>query len=118
MCAAADGHILDRPDWLFIGINNFEALYIPLLQFPTHNPRQRTYLGIIDIRDLQPPGIQLVPGSHGADNRNIFFLCPENQLDLGCHSINGIHDIVIFPKWKLICILGQKKTLMDCDIRI
>ena len=115
---AADGHILDRADRLLIRIHHLKALHITLLQFPSHNSCQRTDTRVINIRNPESSGIQLVSGPHGTDDRNILFLCPHNTFKLCCHCIHGIYNIVIFFKRKVICIFRQKKTLIGSHIHI
>ena len=67
----------------------------PAPQLFTHHPGQRTALCPADICHHKSGGIQFVPGAHGADELYLQIRAPLGQIQLGRHSINGVHHIVI-----------------------
>ena len=83
-----------------------------------HDSCQRTDRSLINVGNLKLCRIQLVSGSHTTDDRDLCLFCTHDNLDFGCNRIYGIHHIGIFLKRKLICILRQKKTFSNLNLRV
>ena len=82
MGTAADGHVFNGSDWLLIGENDLQLSDAAFFKLPTHDPRQRTHTGLINICYTQSARIQFIACAHGADNGNVILLTAKN-LDSG-----------------------------------
>lgn len=58
---AADGHILQGPDRLLLGVDYLQLLDSTLPELPAHDPGQGVHPGLVDVRYLEGGGVQLVP---------------------------------------------------------
>ena len=74
MGSAADGHILDWSCGHFLGIYHLQLAHASLLQLAAHYLGKGTYFGLINICYFELACIQLVSGTHGADDGNAFSL--------------------------------------------
>ena len=89
----------------------------PCFQFLTHHLAQRAHGSLADVSNLKHLAVQLIPGSHAADNRNPAFQCLLCQGYLCRHRIDGIDDIVR-PLFKyLFQILRKNECLMCSHLR-
>ena len=84
------------------GIYDLEMIHMAFAHLMPHDARQGTYLGVIDIRDAEGGGINLVSGTHAADDRHAGFLCCHDQVNLGGNGIDAVNHIVILGKVELI----------------
>ena len=116
MRSAADCHIFNRSDRLFFRINNLQFFHTTLLQLSAHNLRQRAHLRLIDICHPKCTGIQLISGTHTADNRSPCLLCTHDQFNLRSHCVHSIYHIIILTKIEISSILRKIKTVMDSHI--
>ena len=67
------------------------------LQLPPHHPRQGADGGLVDVRDPEGGGIQLVAGAQGADDGNAQVVGMGNEAELTGDKINGVYNIIIGP---------------------
>ena len=118
MGSAADGHILYWSCRDFLGINHFQLTDATFLQFAAHNLGKRADLSLINVRNFKLACIQFVSGAHRTDDRNPFLLRLHDKGDFCSNGIYCIYNIIIFFKWKIVCILRQKKTLMCLHLHV
>ena len=113
ICSAAYGHIFDWTCWLFFGVNNFQFFYTSLFQFATHLLLQVDTFWFCKCRLLGSCRIKFVASSHATDYLSSVLLRLHNNLDFCGNSIDCIDNIIIFIKWKIICIFWKEKALVD-----
>ena len=116
--SAAYGHIFDWTCWLFFGVNNFQFFYTSLFQFATHYFCKWTHFGFVNVGYLEGCRIKFVASSHATDYLSSVLLRLHNNLDFCGNSIDCIDNIIIFIKWKIICIFWKEKALVDIDLCI
>ena len=75
-------------------------LHLALLQLVAHNAGKRVDRGLIDVRDLEFRRIELVTGTHAADDRRTGCLTGHDELDLRRYGIDGIDDIIVVFEMK------------------
>ena len=70
----------------------------PLSKLLPHDPRQRAGRGLGNVRQLQPGRVELVSGSHGADDRNACGPGGEYDRQLSGHGVDCVHHVVVLGK--------------------
>ena len=76
VCTTADGHILDRTDRFLLRIYHFELLDPTFFEFTAHNFCQRADGCFVNVCYLKSSRVELVSGSHTADDRNRLLWLP------------------------------------------
>ena len=118
MRTAADRHILDRRNRLFLGIYHLQFLHPALFELAAHDLRQRANRRLIDVRHLKHCRIQLVAGAHAADDRRSCLFRLHDQRNLCRHSIDCVHDIRIARKIELVSRLRQIEALVYLHLAV
>ena len=97
---------------------DFPAPFTALSERRAHHTRQRTAAGLVDIGHAEAGRVELVARAHTADDGHARLLRLENQRDLGRHSVDGVDDIVVLRKIKLIRRLRQIEALVYAHIAV
>ena len=106
---------LQRTNGRLSGINHLQLPDAASLQFSSHDSGKGILRGAEKIRYGELRGIRAVAAAHGRDDRDVGFLRLQDNLDLGSHRINGIHNIVKLSEVKLSRILREKKGRPGVD---
>ena len=113
MGPAADGRIIEGANGRLVGIDHLQPSDAPFFQLAPHDPGQRADAGFIDIRDPEAAAVQLVAGSHGADDRRAGLISAHHQRQLGRHGVHGINHIIIGVEREAFDVFRQYKALVD-----
>ena len=87
----------------------------PFGQFLAHNPGQRAHGSFGNIGNLESGCIQLVSGAHAADDGGSDIHSPLHQLQFSSHRIDGIYNIIIPGKIKLLRRFREIEHLISAD---
>ena len=118
VCAATDGHVLNRAGRLFRGEDNLELFYPALAHLVAHHLCERIHRGLVDVGDLQLRGIELIARTHTADHRYAGFFGLHDDFYLGGDRIYTVYDIIVLREIKLIRGFREKKALVHRDIGV
>ena len=88
---------------------------MPLLQFAAHDPCQRIHTGLVNIGYFKLRRVQLVTGTHAADNRDMSLICFHDEGDFSGHRIDSIDDIIVVLLEKLVRYIRHKKFFYRID---
>ena len=90
----------------------------PLAQLLAHDPGQRAHGCFGDIRHLKPAGVQLVAGTHAADDGRSRRPCLLHHGKLGRYRVDGVHDIVKPGKIQTGRRVRSVKQVVHPDYRV
>ena len=74
----------------------------PLFQFLAHHPGQGADGGLGNVRHPEGRTVQLIAGTHAADDGGTHRKGPLGKAEFSRDSIDGIHNIIILCKIELI----------------
>ena len=83
-----------------------------LPQLVPHDTRQRTARGLVDVRDLQHGGVELVARAHTADDARSGLLGLLDQLQLARYRVDRVHHVVILREIELCCRFRRVERLI------
>ena len=118
MGAAADGHVLNRGDGRLLGVDHLQRRNAPPPELPPHDPGQRADGGVVDVRHLEGGGLHLIARPHGADDGRAAAVGLLDQLQLAGDGVNGVYDVVVPGKIKLIGGVGSVEGAVGVHHRV